>query len=237
MNHLWRQNSIKRTLKIESFSPHADMYRVSDAIQGLYGITPENIAPDALENAVSNAVAGGMKVLQFRDKRPPNTAKAKMAIRLFSICRRGNVAFLVNDDLDLAREIGADGVHLGRNDASLESARKMLGAGKIIGVSCYNDLSRARRATSEGASYIAFGSFFSSPTKPHAVRANPALVSRVRQEIDVPIVAVGGITVENAPHLINAGVDAVAVISDLFGAADINARAHQYRMLFECHVR
>ncbi len=207
-----------------------------DRVQGLYGVTPDVLEFQALEAAVASAIAGGMRTLQYRAKALPSHEKHIQARRLLNICKRAGVAFLVNDDLHLAKELDADGVHLGRDDASLEVARAVLGAGKFIGVSCYNELALARKAATGGADYIAFGSFFSSPTKPQAPRAGPSLIRQAKQELDVPVVAIGGITLENASQLIDAGADALAVISDLFMAADIAARAHQFNALFENHV-
>ncbi len=206
-------------------------------IRGLYGITPEHVPATILETAVAEALAGGMCVLQYRAKSLPDEAKRKQAQRIFAMCRKADVPFLVNDDLALAVEIGADGVHLGREDATLSSARRALGHNKIIGVSCYNDLSLASHAANGGADYIAFGSFFPSATKPTAVRADPSLIVQARQRFNIPIVAIGGVTLENAPQLIAAGADALAVISDLFGTNDVRARASHYQTLFDTHVR
>ena len=190
-----------------------------------------------LEAAVNAALAGGVNVLQYRCKFLSGAAERQQAQRIRTMCRESGVTFIVNDNVGLAAEIDADGVHLGREDDSLRSARQVLGPQKIIGVSCYNDLSLARIAVDGGADYIAFGSFFPSPTKPAAVRAAISLITQAKQRFTVPIVAIGGITLENAPQLIEAGVDALAVISDLFGAADVAAQASSYRKLFDTHVR
>jgi thiamine-phosphate pyrophosphorylase len=138
------------------------------------------------------------------------------------------VPLIVNDDIELARIVGADGVHLGRDDASIDAARAVLGAGALIGVSCYDDLSRALTAERAGASYVAFGSFFASEVKPGAVRAPIDLLRRARMALALPIVAIGGITADNAAQLVASGADAVAVISALFHAADSRAAAHAF---------
>ena len=148
-----------------------------------------------------------------------------------ALCRTRGVLFIVNDDPEIAIAAGADGVHLGREDGDLTAARSKL-EGKLIGASCYHSLDAARSAVAAGADYIAFGSVFSSPTKPAAVRAPLSLFSEARP-LGVPLVAIGGITLENAPQLIAAGADCLAVISDLFDAPDIAARARAYGKLFQ----
>ena len=178
-----------------------------------------------------------MNVLQYRSKSLSGAAKKKQAQRIRALCRESGVTFIVNDDVGLAAEIDADGVHLGHEDGPLQSARQVLGPQKIIGVSCYNDMSLARIAVDGGADYIAFGSFFPSSTKPGAVHADISLIPRAKQRFTIPLVAIGGITLKNAPQLIDAGVDAIAVISDLFDAADVTAQACSYKKLFDGHVR
>jgi thiamine-phosphate pyrophosphorylase len=133
------------------------------------------------------------------------------------LAARGGV-YIVNDDPQLARAVGADGVHIGRDDASITAARELLGPERIVGVSCYGDLAAARDAVAQGADYVAFGSFFASSTKPHAPRADPALLREARA-LGVPLVAIGGIDADNVRSLIDAGADAVAVISDVFDHA------------------
>ncbi len=190
-------------------------------LRGLYAVTPE--APDVVDK-VRRALDGGIALLQYRRKlRDVYEAK-----QIVALARRYKVPVIVNDAVDLALEVGADGVHLGRDDADLHVARKLL-AGKILGASCYNDAELARSAIRAGADYIAFGSVFASPTKPAAVRAPLALFA---MDLNVPLCAIGGIRLHNAPQVIDAGADLLAVISDLFDAPDIAARAAQYRRLF-----
>jgi thiamine-phosphate pyrophosphorylase len=190
-------------------------------LRGLYAITPE--CADALAK-VRQALEGGIALLQYRRKqRDLHEARA-----IAALARRYEVPLIVNDDVELALELDAAGAHLGRDDGDLAVARKRL-AGRILGASCYNDAGLARRAIDAGADYVAFGSVFASATKPDAVRAPLALFAL---DAEVPLCAIGGITLENAPRVINAGADLLAVLSDLFDAPDIAARAAQYRKLF-----
>jgi thiamine-phosphate pyrophosphorylase len=192
-------------------------------LRGLYAITPEG--PGLVEKT-RQALEGGIALLQYRNK----AARLSEAKELAALARRYHVPLIVNDDVALALEIGADGVHLGRNDGDLAKARKEM-KGKILGASCYDDLEAATAAVRAGADYVAFGSVFRSPTKPHAVRASLALFKE-KNSLKVPLVAIGGITLENASDVISAGADLLAVISDLFDAPDIKFRALQYRRLF-----
>lgn len=190
-------------------------------LRGLYAITPE--APDMVAR-VRQALEGGIALLQYRRKR----RDADEAREIAALARGFDVPLIVNDDVELALEIGAQGAHLGRDDGELGAARRRL-AGRILGASCYNDAERARRAVDAGADYVAFGSVFASPTKPQAVRAPLGLFAI---DLGVPLCAIGGITLHNAPQAIAAGADLLAVLSDLFDAPDIAARAAQYRRLF-----
>jgi thiamine-phosphate pyrophosphorylase len=190
-------------------------------LRGLYAVTPE--APDAVEK-VRLALEGGVALLQYRRKRR-DLAEARAVAAL---ARRYRVPLIVNDDIDLALELDAGGVHLGRDDGDLRAARRRLGD-RIVGASCYDDPGLARRAVAAGADYIAFGSVFPSTTKPAAVRAPLALFAA---KLGVPLCAIGGINLENAPRVIEAGADLLAVVSDLFEAPDIRARAAQYQGLF-----
>ena len=193
-------------------------------LRGLYAITPEG--PGLIEK-VREALVGGVVLLQYRNK----AARLSEANELAALARRYHVPLIVNDDVDLALEIGAQGVHLGRDDGDLAKARKKM-KGKILGVSCYDDLEAARAAVRAGADYVAFGSVFASPTKPGAVRA-PLGLFRQGKSLKVPLAAIGGITLENAPAVIAAGAGLLAVISDLFDAPDIRSRALQYGKLFQ----
>lgn len=192
-------------------------------LRGLYAITPQG--NDVLAK-VRLALEGGVALLQYRGK-PGSRAEAAAILRLAG---EFGVPVIVNDDIELAIEVGAAGAHLGREDGDWRSARKRLGA-MLLGVSCYDDLELARRGVDAGADYVAFGSIFPSPTKPNAVRA-PLDLFREAKALRVPLAAIGGITLANAPQLIAAGADLLAVISDLFDAPDIRRRARDYGRLF-----
>jgi thiamine-phosphate pyrophosphorylase len=197
-------------------------------LRGLYAITPEGIDSEQLAQKVGLAFEGGIALLQYRRKLVPAGDRLREAGWLARLAREQGVPFIVNDDVELARELGADGVHVGRDDADVASARKSLPDG-LVGVSCYNDLERAKQAVRDGADYVAFGSVFASPTKPAAVRAP---LSLFHHDLGVPLCAIGGITLESAPVLIEAGASLLAVISDLFDAPDVRLRARQYGKLF-----
>ena len=197
-------------------------------LRGLYAITPERTGRAMLLRQVAQALEGGIAMLQYRRKAAQDLAEAR---RLAALCRDSGVPFIVNDDLALALASGADGAHLGSGDGDVAAARAMLG-GKWLGVSCYDSLAAARAAAAAGADYVAFGSVFASPTKPSAVRAPHALFAEARM-LGVPLAAIGGITLDNAPQLLRAGADALAVISDLFDAPDIAGRARAYGKLFQ----
>ena len=196
-------------------------------LRGLYAITPELADSDELLRRVSLALEGGIALLQYRDKGRQDVREARA---LASLCRARGVPFIVNDDIDIALASAADGVHLGRDDGDLKTARSRM-QDRLVGVSCYDSLAAARSAVAAGADYVAFGSVFASPTKPSAVRAAHTLFGEARS-LGVPLVAIGGISLENAPALLKAGADALAVISDLFDAPDIAARARAYGKLF-----
>ena len=197
-------------------------------LRGLYAVTPELANTQTLLRSVAQALEGGIAMLQYRRKGGQQIDEANTLARM---CRERDVLFIVNDDIALALACGADGVHLGRDDGELVAARTRLG-GKLLGASCYDSLAAARAAVAAGADYVAFGSVFPSPTKPAAVRAPLALFGEARA-LGVPLVAIGGITLQNAPQLLAAGADSVAVVSDLFEAPAIAERARAYGMLFK----
>jgi thiamine-phosphate pyrophosphorylase len=198
-------------------------------MRGLYAITPDITDLQTLARKVEEALKAGVAMLQYRNKIISKDKRLLQAKELAPLARGYGVPFIVNDDVDIALAVGANGVHLGSEDGDLAAARAQL-PGKILGASCYNDLGKAKLAVDAGADYIAFGSVFPSPTKPAAVRAP---LSLFQNDLGVPLCAIGGITLENAPALIAAGADLLAVISDLFDAPDIGARASRYRKLFQ----
>lgn len=201
------------------------------AIRGLYAITPEEQDTVKLLRRVRLALQGGARVLQYRNKPGSSVLKLEQAMVLREITREFAVPLIINDDAALAMQVDAEGVHLGFDDGSVAAARAMLGEKKIIGVSCYNQLPLAHEAKIQGADYVAFGAFFASMIKPSAPVATIELLRQARREIRLPIVAIGGITAENGAFLLDAGADALAVISALFAAEDVLLAARQFANL------
>lgn len=201
-------------------------------IDGLYAVTPDLADTALLVGKVQSVLAGGARFLQYRNKTADDDRRRGQAVALLKVCRHYGAALIINDDVELARGLGADGVHVGADDAAIGVARARLGSEKIIGASCYNDLDRAQSAAMQGADYIAFGSFFASRIKPSAARAQLSLLPCARR-FGLPVVAIGGITLDNAGELIAAGADAVAVISALFAAADAGVAARKFGQLFQ----
>ena len=201
-------------------------------IAGLYALTPDLSDTGRLTECVAAALDGGAATIQYRSKTAAPALRLKQALALRALCDRRGAILIVNDDIDLAHAVGARGVHLGRGDAAIAVARSRLGPTALVGASCYDSLARAEAAVAEGADYIALGSFFPSTTKPAAARAQFPLLTAAKGQWSVPVVAIGGITPDNAGALIEAGADAVAVISALFDAADIAAAARSFVALF-----
>jgi thiamine-phosphate pyrophosphorylase len=203
----------------------------SMVVSGLYAITPDETDTAELLRKVRLALLGGARVLQYRNKTADAALRMEQAEALRGLTREFSVELIINDDAALARQVDADGVHLGGADGSVAAARKLLGSGKIIGVSCYNRLSLAHEAARQGADYVAFGSFFTSTVKPGAVAATPVLLHQARREFAVPLVAIGGITIQNGAQLLEAGANALAVISAVFDTPDIEDAARQFSSL------
>ncbi|WP_296810175.1 thiamine phosphate synthase [Thiocapsa sp.] len=202
-------------------------------LDGLYLITPDTAdAPGVLAEQVAQAISGGARLVQYRHKGPDRRLRREQAAAVLCVCRGAGVPLIVNDDVALAAEIGADGVHLGRDDGDPTAARRRLGTDAVIGVSCYDDMALAQAAERAGASYVAFGSFFPSATKPHAVRASVALLSAARDSLRIPAVAIGGITPQNGGLLIAAGARMLAVVTGVFAQPDLAAAARAYASLF-----
>ena len=198
------------------------------AIQGLYAVTrPSAAAARPLPELVAAALAGGARMIQYRDKGPDQARRRQEAEAIAELCRRHGALFIVNDDVELAAACAADGVHLGRDDAGLQAARGRLGPDAVIGISCYDSLAWALDAQRAGAGYVAFGSLYPSPTKPAAPRASLGLLGRARARLSIPVVAIGGIDETNAAAAVAAGADAVAVISALFDATDVGGAARR----------
>lgn len=200
-------------------------------IKGLYAITPDAPQLDGLLTKVEACLLGGARVMQYRNKTPAAPHR-QIATALASLCRQHSAVLIVNDDVELALAVDAHGVHLGRDDGDIAAARQKLGSGRLIGVSCYDSLQRALDAQQAGADYVAFGSMFASPTKPHAPHAPLSLLGDARKHLHIPIVAIGGITLQNAPQAIQVGADAIAVISAVFDAPDVRQAAQDFSELF-----
>lgn len=200
-------------------------------IKGLYAVTPDLPDTALLLKQAEAALQGGVSVLQYRNKSASYGLKREQATELIWLCAAHDVPFIINDHVLLCIELDADGVHLGGADGDITAARRLLGPSKIIGASCYNRLDLAEQAKEQGADYVAFGACFDSGTKPAAVRARLALFAEAKP-LGLPTVAIGGITVENAPLAIQASADSIAVIGALWSAADIRQAAQTFSTLF-----
>lgn len=201
-------------------------------ISGLYAVTPDTDDTSGLLARVETALAGGAHLLQYRNKTAGAALRLIQGRALLALCWEYQVPLIINDHLDLALALDADGLHLGSDDGSLRQARDKLGSGKILGASCYNQIESALDAERSGVDYVAFGSFFPSGVKPGAVRAPLDLLNDAKRRIKLPLVAIGGITLDNAPQLVGAGADSVAVISALFDAPDVRLAAQRLSKLF-----
>ena len=202
-------------------------------IEGLYAITPDVADTTDLVTLTQQVLAGGVRLVQYRNKTADAALRLEQALALVNLCRKYNAPLIINDHLDLAVEVGAAGVHVGREDISVTEVRRRLGPGKIIGVSCYNQLEPAVEAERQGADYVAFGAFFVSATKPGTVTASIDLLLQAKQKLHVPVVAIGGITPHHAVGLIRQGADAIAASNSLFGAGNIQAAAKNFSRLFK----
>ena len=199
---------------------------------GVYAITPAEADTDRLLARVETALSGGVGALQYREKTGDVALRHAQASEVLALCRRHGVPLIVNDDVRLTDLVGADGVHLGAEDARLAEARILLGPDKYVGISCYQSLPSAREAEAGGADYVAFGSFYPSPSKPRAPLAPLELLRAARRALHLPIVAIGGITAENATVLLENGADALAVISAIFDGPDARTAVRQLNALF-----
>ncbi len=206
---------------------------MSSSLYGVYAITAETKSSEHLLQQVESALTGGIHAVQYRDKSQDIAMHHEQVSELSLLCKKYGVPLIVNDYLRLAALTDAEGVHLGNKDGSIHEARIILGPKKIIGVSCYGSLDLALQAEKEGADYIAFGCFFPSTTKPEAMPAPLTLLDEATSRLKIPIVAIGGITLANAPQLVERGVDAIAVLSSLFHSADIKSSAQQFSNLFK----
>lgn len=208
---------------------------MTNNLAGLYVLTDNHLTPDErLNESVEQALRGGARIIQYRDKQSSDAIRLQQARALNQLCREYDALLIINDDVELAAQSGAHGVHLGRDDAALAAARAYLGTQFLIGASCYNQIALAEIAISSGADYVAFGRFFTSSTKPEATQADIQLLQRAR-ELGVPVCAIGGITQNNATLLIEAGADMIAVVAGVFGQPDIVQAASHLSSLFPKH--
>lgn len=208
---------------------------MTNNLSGLYVLTDNRLTPDErLIESVEQALRGGARIIQYRDKQSSHALRLQQARALNQLCREYDALLIINDDVELAAQSGAHGVHLGRDDAALAAAREYLGTQFLIGASCYNQIALAETAISSGADYVAFGRFFTSSTKPEAAQADIQLLQQAR-ELGVPVCAIGGITQGNATTLIEAGADMIAVVAGVFGQPDIVKAASQLSSLFPKH--
>lgn len=209
------------------------------AIRGVYAITPDEANTDILLAKVEAALQGGIDVLQYRNKLANHKLQTQQARLLLPLCRQYNVPLIINDSIKLCMTLDADGVHLGADDGNLAEARQRLGAGKMLGASCYNSLNLALAAADAGADYAAFGACFASGTKPNAPVAPLSLFAEARRSIKIPLVAIGGITLQNAALAVSAGADAIAVVGAVFSvnnnAQQIVRVAQDFSKVFDVH--
>ena len=198
----------------------------------IYGITPETEDTEQLFDLVKSIIKSGVWLIQYRNKTSSYQTRLEQVSKLLNATADHRYKLIVNDSIDLAKESGAHGVHLGKFDNTIEIARKTLGNEAIVGSSCYNELERAEKAQKEGADYVAFGSFFPSETKPTAVKVDIDLLSIAKKKLSVPIVAIGGITLRNGHSLVKAGADCLAISQGLFGANNPSVEAKNFLSVF-----
>lgn len=208
--------------------------KLKSQLQGLYAITDSKLMPDtdSMLFQVEQALRGGARIIQYRDKSTDSEKRRQQASALLDLCNQFNRPLLINDDIYLAKTVGAHGVHLGQSDGVLIQAREYLGSNSIIGNTCHDSIELARQACQQGCDYVAFGAFFASSTKPDASPAPMQLLAEARSTLPVPVVAIGGINMDNAGQVIAAGADMVAVIHNLFASEDICVQAGRFDSLF-----
>lgn len=207
-------------------------------LRGVYAITDSKLLPtdELLLNKVEVVLKGGAHLIQYRDKSTDKQKRIRQASALRDLCTTYHVPLIINDDIELATSINADGVHLGQQDMPLTTARKILGENKIIGATCHDSIILAKEAEHNGANYVAFGACFSSPTKPDACTLSHTILKKAKLQLNIPIVAIGGISSENASQIIATGVDMIAVVSDLFDRDDVYKHTQQLANLFKANI-
>lgn len=201
-------------------------------IRGLYAITPDLANTEQLGIMVEAAILGGASLIQYRNKAADAKLRIAQARALLDICKKHHVPLIINDHVKLCLALDADGVHIGSDDGDIAAIKQRIGPDKILGTSCYNRLELAQQAEVLGADYVAFGACFSSGTKPNAPKAELKLFTQAQSQIKVPLVGIGGITLDNAPSLIEAGASSIAVINALWNSTDIAKTAQQFSKLF-----
>lgn len=201
-------------------------------IKGLYAVTPDEPNTHVLLAKVEAALQGGMHILQYRNKLASHKLQTQQARAILPLCRQYNVPLIINDSVKLCLTLDADGVHIGADDGNLDEIRARLGPTKILGASCYNRLDLALNAQQAGVNYVAFGACFASSTKPNAPVASLDLFKLAQAQLRIPTVAIGGITLANAPQTIEAGANAIAVINAIFNAPDITSQTKKFSQLF-----
>ncbi len=194
------------------------MSHTVEKIRGIYAITPD--APINLDHIKKIIATHDIGILQYRRKTASNATKLNEASQLRQLCLQHHTLFIINDDINLAQKVSADGVHLGKEDNSIATARAQLGADAIIGISCYNDIDLAKSAQQQDANYVAFGALFSSSTKPNAPHCSLDIITQAKQQLSIPIVGIGGIDFSNQQQALAAGCDAIAMINSLFQLTD-----------------
>jgi len=204
---------------------------VSQGVYAIIGSTP-NLSLPLIEQC-SAAIKGGAAIIQYREKDLSFASRCSAARSLRGLCFEANIPFIINDDVQLCLAIDADGVHLGQEDTPSLQAREILGPSRIIGITCHNSLKLAKQAEKEGADYVSFGAFFDSPTKPFARRAPLSLLREAKQQLCIPIIAIGGITIDNASILIEHGADIIAIANGIFGQSTIEQNARDFAKLFK----
>ncbi len=202
-------------------------------LRGIYAITPALPDTSELLHKAEQAIAGGISLLQYRNKQADAALQQQQAGALVQLCRQHQVMLLVNDNIALAQQVDADGVHLGQRDGDVAVARQQLGDNKIIGVTCHSDIRLALQAQQQGADYAAFGRFFPSHSKPDAPAADLAVLQDAQQQLGIAVVAIGGITPATAPALLDAGADMLAVIHAIFGQPDIHHASREFADIFQ----
>jgi thiamine-phosphate diphosphorylase len=204
-------------------------------INGLYAITDHSLLGDNLITAVTAAIEGGARIIQYRDKSQDHARRLLEATALRQLCQQHNLPLLINDDIELALAVGADGVHLGQQDGDIDEAKERLGEQAIIGITCHNRIDLAEQAALKGASYLAFGAMFPSASKPQAQHCSLDVMALAKQRFNLPLVAIGGISVDNIAPVIAAGASACAVIANLWQSVDVCQQARNLSKEFSPH--